>query len=249
MMTTEAGRNFYEHAVRAIEEANEAYVAAAGASGALSGQLRVCSAVAFARLHIIPYLADFLAEHPALEIDLLMDDRNVDLVGERVDLALRLGPSGASPSTAYKIGECRRLGLGAPSYFQRLGEPRAPSDLIGRQAIILDQPGHTGGWTFRQGATEISIAVDGRLHVTTGEGVRAAVLAELGFTVASEWLFAPELQNGGVRQALLGWTLPSMDLWAVFPAGRLANAKARAFAAFVEARMRAPMTAGNSLHS
>jgi DNA-binding transcriptional LysR family regulator len=93
VVPTEAGRIFYERAKRMIEEANEAVVAARGKASGLSGKLRVSTAICFGRLHLIPNLSAFLDEHPDLDIDLVLDDRNVDLVNEGIDVALRMGAS------------------------------------------------------------------------------------------------------------------------------------------------------------
>ncbi len=92
-------------------------------------------------------------------------------------------------------------------------------------------------WSFTQDGTEISVAVHGRVRVSAAEGLRAAVLADIGLTVTSDWMFAPELASGAVRRLLQAWTLPNIDLWAVFPTGRMASAKARRFADFVQAAM------------
>jgi DNA-binding transcriptional LysR family regulator len=81
------------------------------------------------------------------------------------------------------------------------------------------------------------VSLAGRLRVSAAEGVRTAVLAGMGLAVASEWMFAPELASGQVRRAMRDWSLPAMDLWALFPSGRKASAKARAFVAFVEATL------------
>jgi DNA-binding transcriptional LysR family regulator len=78
------------------------------------------------------------------------------------------------------------------------------------------------------------VAVSGRVKVNAAEGVRAAVLADMGIAIASEWMFGPELENGSVKRVLTEWALPPMDLWAMYPTGRMASAKARAFVAFVE---------------
>src|SRR5437867_3869729 len=101
---TEAGRNFYQRARRAIEEADEAELVARGAAASLSGRLRICAPVTFARLHVMPRLALFLAEHPALEVDVLLSDANKDLIGEGIDVALRLGQLADSSFTARRIG-------------------------------------------------------------------------------------------------------------------------------------------------
>ncbi|MBN9509938.1 MAG: LysR family transcriptional regulator [Alphaproteobacteria bacterium] len=234
---TESGQGFYEHAKRAIEEAEEAELAARGAGAALSGRLRICAAVTFARLHVMPHLPAFLDQHPALDIDVVLDDRNVDVIEAGIDVALRMGSLIDSSLTARRVGQGRRLVLGTPSYFAKAGEPRTPGDLAAHQAVIYDQRGGGSGWTFRRGAAEVAIAMKGRVRATAAEGVREAVLADLGLTVGSEWMFAPELHSGRVRTVLDDWTLPPIDLWTVFPTGRQATAKARAFAAFIEARL------------
>ena len=234
---TESGQSFYEHAKRAIEEADEADLAARGAGAALSGRLRVSAAVTFARLHVMPHLAAFLEKHPSLDVDVVLDDRNVDLVEAGVDIALRMGSLSDSSLTARKIGQSRRLVLATPSYFAKRGEPGSPTDLVSHQAVIYDQPGGGAAWTFRRGSAETAITLKGRVRVTAAEGVREAVFSDLGFTVSSEWMFAPELHSGRVRAALEDWSLPAIDLWTVFPTGRQASAKARAFATFIEDRL------------
>jgi DNA-binding transcriptional LysR family regulator len=231
---TEAGRNFYERAKRAIEEAEEAELAARGAGATLSGRLRISAAVTFARINVIPRLPVFLSEHPALDIDVVLDDRNIDLVEEGVDVALRMGELADSALTARKIGQSPRRVIGSPAYFDAMGVPQTPADLAKHQAVVYEQRGGGTEWTFRRGIAETSVTVDGRVRVSAAEGVREGVFAGLGLVIASEWMFAPELKSGAVISVLDDWLLPPIDLWAVFPTGRQASAKARAFASFIE---------------
>ena len=231
---TEAGQNFYERAKRAIEEVDEAELAARGANASLSGALRISATVTFSRLHVVPRLAAFLAQHPALELEVILDDRNIDLIEAGVDVALRMGSLDDSTLVARKIGECPRRVLGTPAYFEEYGEPKSPADLTAHQAVVYDTRGGGTVWTFRKGNIETSITVNGRVRITAAEGVREAVFSGLGLAVASEWMFAPELKRGIVKPVLQDWTLPPIELWAVFPTGRRASAKARAFVAFIE---------------
>ncbi len=230
---TEAGLAFFERAKRAIEEADEADNAARGAASGLTGNLRICAAVTFGRIHIVPYLGPFLDQNPDLNIDLLLDDRNLNLVEEGVDIALRMGALSDSGLTARKIAECRRVVLGTPAYFEKHGEPTCPSDLCKHQAVVYALGGGAN-WQFRNASEEQSVIINGRIRVSAAEGLREAVLAHLGLTMASEWMFAPELASGAVREVMKGWTLPNQDLWAVFPTGRMASAKARAFVEYVQ---------------
>lgn len=229
---TDAGVRFYERARSAIREAEEAELEARGAGAGLAGRLRVSAATTFARLLIIPRLPEFLARHPAIEIDVLLDDRVIDLVSEGVDLALRMGELTDSAAIARRIARGRRSVLATPAYLARAGTPLAPADLATHEAIVYSQLG--ASWTFRRNGTEASVAVRGRVRLSAAEGIRAAVLADMGLTVNSDWMFAPEIESGAVRRVLEDWELPPIDLWAVFPTGRLASAKARAFADYVE---------------
>ncbi|KAB0483156.1 DNA-binding transcriptional regulator, LysR family [Pseudomonas reinekei] len=230
---TEAGLAFFERAKRALEEADEADNAARGAAGGLTGNLRICAAVTFGRMHIVPHLGPFLEQNPALNIDLMLDDRNVNLVEEGVDIALRMGTLSDSGLTARKISECRRVVLGTPAYFEKYGEPTCPADLSKHQAIVYTLGGHAN-WLFQKAGEEQSVTINGRIRISAAEGVRAAVLSHQGLTMASEWMFAPELASGAVREVMSEWTLPNQDLWAVFPTGRMASAKARAFVEYVQ---------------
>ncbi|HEX3367544.1 LysR family transcriptional regulator [Phenylobacterium sp.] len=234
LVPTEAGRTFYERARRTIEEANEAVTAARGSASALTGKLRVSTSVCFGRIYVIPKLSGFLAEHPDLELELVLDDRQVDLVNEGIDVAMRMGPMPDSNMTARRIAQGRRVVVATPAYLQRHGVPTSPSELSRHQAIINSRVPGFDTWTFRKGAQEVSVVLQGRLKVTAAEGLREAVKCSLGLTVASEWNFSPELKSGEVVEVLEDWALPITNLSAVYPTGRLASTKARAFASFVE---------------
>ncbi len=230
---TEAGQRFYERAKTAIREADEAELAARGAGAGLSGGLRISAATTFARLHVVPLLPRFLEEHPELEVDVILDDRVIDLVAEGVDVSLRMGALPDSSALARKLATGARSVLATPAYLARKGEPHSPADLAGHEAVIYSQLPNV--WSFTRDGSEASVTVRGRVRVSAAEGLRAAVLADIGLTIASDWMFGPELATGAVRRVLTGWTLPPLDLWAVFPGGRMASAKARAFTRFVEA--------------
>jgi DNA-binding transcriptional LysR family regulator len=234
---TEAGQNFYEHAKRAIEQADKAELAVRAATGNLSGRLRVHATVAFGLLHVIPRMPSFLAQHPALDVDVVLDDRNIDLVEAGIDIGLRVGRLSNSTLIVRKFGQCQRRVVGTPSYFEAAGVPRDPSDLLTHQVITYDQPLGGVEWTFRQGDVEASVSVGGRIHLNTAVGVRECVLADLGVAIASEWMFAPELKAKTVNPVLVDWSLPLVELWAILPTGRQASAKARAFLTFIRKQM------------
>lgn len=235
---TEAGQRFYERALRALDEADEADLAARGAGRGLTGRLRISAATTFARLHIVPRLPTFLAEHPDLDVEFIMDDRVIDMVEEGVDMSIRLGELPDSSATARKLATNRRSLVATPGYLARAGVPKTPDQVTGHQTIVY--PLHNPrNWKFSHAKEgEASVSMGGRLRVSAAEGLRAAVLADMGLAVASDWMFTRELASGAVVRVLEDWSLPPIDLWAIFPTGRLASAKARSFADFVADALR-----------
>lgn len=231
---TEPGLAYYQGAQRALQAAAEADASARSASLSLCGRLLVSAPVTFARLHVIPHLPQFLQQYPQLQLDILLDDRNIDLLEGGVDVALRLGALSDSDMTARRIGRSPLVVAATPAYLAAQGEPQHPSELGERAAILYNRPDNGTAYLFQRDGEQEAVALRGRMRVSAAEGVRAAVLSHMGLTVASEWMFAPELVSGQVRRVLADWTLPEVDLWAVFSAGRKASAKARAFADFVE---------------
>ncbi len=242
---TDAGLRFYERARTAIHEADEAELEARGAGAGLTGQLRISAATTFARLLVVPQLPKFLARHPDLAVDIVLDDRVIDLVSEGIDVALRMGQLSDSSAVARRLARGRRSVIATPAYLERAGVPAVPADLATHEAVVYSQIENS--WMFRKDGTETSVAIRGRVRASAAEGIRAAVLADIGLTVNSDWMFAPELESGAVVRVLTDWDLPPIDLWAVFPTGRLASAKARTFADFVETAIRIPGSPGQSL--
>jgi len=231
---TEAGMAFYERALRAITETNEAEAAAHGAAAKLEGRLRILAPVTFTRLHVIPKLGEFLDAHPRLRLELVMDDRMVDLLAENIDAGLRTGVLSDSALPARKLAQSDRLVVASPDYLARRGVPKNPADLLKHDAIVYGQGVGGQEWIFHRGTSEKSVNLKPRLMLSAAEGVREAVLNGQGFAISSRWMFAPEIASGAVVSVLQEWSLPPMDLWVIYPSGRLSTAKARAFVQWFE---------------
>ncbi|MCY1167451.1 LysR family transcriptional regulator [Sphingomonas echinoides] len=226
---SEAGQAFYERARRTLTEADEADSAARGEGARLEGRLRVCASVTFARLHIVPKLGAFIDAHPNLSVDLVMDDRYIDLLEENIDVALRAGELSNSSLTARKLATCERYVVASPAYLERMGTPATPIDLLAHTAIVYTQGLVAEEWRFRRDTADTSVRIPTRLSFSAAEGVREAVIGGLGLAISSRWMMEPELASGTVVPVLTEWKLPSADLWSLHPSGRLPTAKARAF--------------------
>ena len=151
---TEAGIAFYERALRAITEAIEAEAAAKGSGAGLEGRLRIAAPVTFSRLHLVPKLNAFLGVHSKLQLELVMDDRSIDLVAENIDVAIHLGTLTDSSLKARKLAQRERLVVASPAYLARRGVPKTPADLNQHEAVVYSQRSGGEEWLFRRGTSE-----------------------------------------------------------------------------------------------
>jgi DNA-binding transcriptional LysR family regulator len=226
---TDAGRIFYDRAKAVLDAAEEAEAAAKGADAALSGRLRICAPVTFARLHIIPALPAFLTAHPGLDLDLILDDRRIDLVEEGIDVAIRAGPLADSNMVATHIAEGQRQVIGSRAFWDAQRDVLKPGDLETLPFIAYGDAPSGLDWIFaKDGKTEL-VRLSPRLRVSALEGLREAVFAGLGFAIVSEWSVRDAVANQLVQTRLPSYRLPAVDLWAIYPSGRHPAMRARVF--------------------
>src|SRR5215469_1514674 len=169
---TDAGSDFLARIEPLLAELDEAEYAVRG-TGELRGMLRIALGTNFGVREIIPRLAIFMSQNPALRIDLMMGDQRQDLVTEGVDVALRFGALPDSTATVRRILAWPRILAAAPSYLDKAGVPVAPADLP-QHAIILGPASLGGHWSFRRDDAVTALDVEGRLLARTSEGAIAA---------------------------------------------------------------------------
>src|ERR1700704_4543805 len=233
---TEAGRVFLERARQVLGDLDDAENAARGADS-LRGTLRVALSGAFGTREVIPCLPGFAARHPNLGIELLMSDRTEDLIAEGADMALRLGPLADSGFGARLLGKTPRLAVASPAYIARRGTPQTPADLAKHDCIL--GPGLSGrtGWSFTRSGRATSVTVEGPIKVASADGVVACAKAGLGIALASRWMCRAELKAGEVVAILSDFQLNWVELHAVYPGGRRASLKVRAFCDYFAAQL------------
>src|SRR5271165_7037678 len=220
---TDDGKQFYELARRALEAIAEAENAV--------GKRRTR---AFGRLHIVPRMPSFLELNTEVQIELAMSDSFVDLVGEGVDLAIRIGEIGDPNLIVRRIGDTRRVTVASGPYLARRGEPVHPTDLAKHDCIIYTRLATGDEWHFAGPEGEIVVPVQGRYHADNSEGVREGVLGGLGVAVIPIWLFNDdELSRGAVRIILRDFEPITLPIHAVYPSRRLVPTKVRAMIEFL----------------
>src|SRR5216683_5036775 len=224
---TEAGAEYLARVELALAALDEADHAARG-TGELRGVLRVATSSSFTVHALIPRLDDFLRRHPKLRLMLLINDQRQALISEGVDVAFRFGALADSNATARRLGSIQRVLVASPAYLRRAGRPKAPADLSSHAMVV--GPMGSDRWTFEKDGRQVSLRLEGRVVVSANEGAVAAAVAGLG--IASTGIIASrkELANRTLVRVLPDWQMGSVDVHAVFPAGRATKAAARALA-------------------
>lgn len=243
---TEAGSRYFEQARRLVGEIAEAEGAAREGEQQLSGWLRVASSVAYGRLKLLPLVKSFLAAHPAVKIDLRLDDGFVDLVEQGIDVAVRIGELADSSLVARRVGSTHRVLLASREYLRALPPglqaPRLPEDVLQHNCIVYSELNSAISWTFTAGpgapvavGTQVTLRAQGNLQTDSSEVIRASVLSGMGIGQAPTWLFEAELASGEVQRLLPDWPAPPLPIHLVSPPQRRQSAKVQAFAAHVAA--------------
>ncbi len=232
---TEAGVDYLMRVEAILEALEEADHAARGTSE-LRGHLRVALSASFGIREVIPRIGHFMAQHPALHIELLMSDERQDLIAEGVDVAIRFGALPDSTARSRLLGRSSRMLVAAPSYLTRAGRPTEPSDLSAHTFVIGPSSVASLGWVLRKEGREAVFRGEGRLVISVNEGATAAAVAGLGILTVGLWGCRSELAGGSLVQVLEDWKLDPVEIHAVFPPGRASRPAARALVDyFVEA--------------
>ncbi|MEX0922171.1 MAG: LysR family transcriptional regulator [Rhodovibrionaceae bacterium] len=235
---TEAGTAFYERCLDVVAAAQAAEATVQHLAEAPRGELRINAPMSFGQSHIAPALPDFLARYPELTVDLVLNDRLVDLVEEGFDVGVRIGPLDDSSLVARRLAPARRVLCAAPAYLARAGTPARPEDLRSHDCIAYSYQLSGRQWRFRHPELgERRVKVSGRLKGNNGDALVAAAAGGLGVVLSPTFIVTEELRSGALRVLLPDWQVyPRIDVNAVFPASRNLSLKVRVFVDFLAAR-------------
>ncbi len=233
---TEAGRALYDRA-RTLVADYEA--ATAGSPDApVRGLMRITAPVQFGRRHIAPIVTHFLDAHEDVEVELLLNDRNIDLIDEGVDVALRIGPLADSSLSVQLVGQVRRHWVASPAYLKRHGMPRLPADLV-RHEALLGTARSNSEWQFAGGRRGAPLRLTGRLRVDDVETRLEAARAGRGIAQLLSYQVADELASGRLLRLLEGWERPPLPVHLVTKGRAHRAPKIDAFLDFASMRLRA----------
>jgi DNA-binding transcriptional LysR family regulator len=236
---TDAGRDYLAACRQILEQVGEAERAAAGAYANVSGQLVIAAPIVFGRLHMVPVAAAFLEQHPDVDIQLRLGDRNVDLIEEHVDVALRIGPLPDSNLVATRVGAITRVVCASPDYLSRFGTPRSPDDLATHRCISFDGLDAATAWTFGgMDGGKRPVPVHSRLTVSTADAAIAAATLGLGLTRVLSYQVADAFRDGRLVRVLAACEPQAVPASLIYAGQGRLPMKTRAFIDFAVGPLR-----------
>jgi len=234
---TDAGRNFYQRAALILAELDEAEQSVALEHGELRGVIKLAAPLTFGLRHLSGAITEFLDAHPAIELNLDLNDRTINLIEEGFDLAVRIGELQDSTLVARRLGVARAVTCASRAYLDRHGEPMHPDELrrhIGLQYTNLGYRQHwrydtpDGGTLFAQPQI--------RIRANNGEALACAAVAGLGITTGPTFILGAYLKEGSLIRILKDYRRPAVGIYALYPPGRMLPRRIQVFSDFLAER-------------
>jgi DNA-binding transcriptional LysR family regulator len=228
---TEAGHSYYERARRILDDLQDADLAVSRHHAVPRGTLRINAPMAFGTIDMGRWLPGFLARYPELKVDLVCNDRYVDLIEEGFDVAVRLAHDLPDSSLmARKLATTNTMLVASPAYLARCGTPERPEDLAGHNCLTYTLVPRPNEWVLSSAdGVRTTVCVSGSLQSNTGIALRSAALAGVGIATTASFIVHDDLIRGDLVPVLSAYRMRHRDVYAVYPHNRHLSPKVRAF--------------------
>ncbi|MCU7835271.1 MAG: LysR family transcriptional regulator [gamma proteobacterium symbiont of Taylorina sp.] len=237
MNLTDTGRVFYHQSVRIWEDVLEAELATSQAHVNLKGRLKVALPSSFGLMHMGPAINDFLQAHPQIEFELDFNDREIDLIQEGFDLAIRIANLPDSSLIARRLAPIQTVMCASPSYLKKMGTPQQPNELITHQCLVYSLLHDFENWYLKdKHGKEIKIKIHPYLKASTGEFLRDSAVAGQGIILVPSFIAYKEIECGELIPLLKEYTPLQIDAYAIYPQTRHLSQRVRSFVDFLVKR-------------
>jgi DNA-binding transcriptional LysR family regulator len=237
---TDAGAAYVASCKHILELVDEAEAQASGEYSVPRGELTLSAPVVFGRLHVLPVVNDFLADFSEINVRMMLTDRNVNLIEEHIDMAVRVGDLPDSTMMATTVGSIRRVVIAGPAYLAAHGRPKTPGDLVEKHMCVSFSVLAAGAaWTFAQsGGQGKSVRPNARLSVNTAEAAIDAAIAGVGLTNVLSYQVAQHVREGKLKIVLQNYEPPPIPVHILHAGQGPLPLKMRRFLEFAAPRLR-----------
>lgn len=229
------GQSYYERCLEILRLVETTDQLAEAEQRQPGGLLRVTAPLSFGSEALMPALGDYLAMHPAVTVDAVLNDRTVDLVEEGFEAAIRVGRLRSTDLVARPLQPYGMLVCASPAYLRSQGRPRTPDDLLGHECLSFSL-GSRAPWRFAREGREWAVPVRGRLQVNSGQALRVAALHGMGIIRQPAALLREDVAAGRLVRLLPGYELPSQPMHIVYLQDRYRSPRLRSFVDFIAER-------------
>ncbi|MDB5775060.1 MAG: LysR family transcriptional regulator [Herbaspirillum sp.] len=230
---TNEGSAFLEQCQRILADLDEAEASVSARSAKANGHLLISAPAGFGRQHVAPLLPSFLSEHREVTLTLNLNDRMVDLIGEGIDVAVRIAELNDSNLVSVKLADNRRVIVAAPAYLRRYGIPETPQDLSDHNCLAISGENSQRGWTLRQNGRNLVIKPGGNMVCNDGEVLHDWALNGKGLAWRSMWEVGSAIEAGSLVTVLDRYAAPGNAIYAVFAQRRHLPLRIRALVDFL----------------
>ncbi|MDY7547971.1 LysR family transcriptional regulator [Glaciimonas sp. CA11.2] len=230
---TNEGEAFLEDCQRILSDLEDAESAVSERSAHASGHLLISAPAGFGRQHVAPLMPSFLTEHRDVTLTLNLNDRVVDLIGEGVDVAIRIASLSDSTLIGTKLADNKRVVVASPAYIKRHGKPQSLDDLAKHNCLAMSGDGSQRGWVFRQNGKVVTMKVAGNLFCNDGQVLHDWAISGKGLAWRSMWEVGTEIESGQLVTVMDEFAAPGNDIYAVFAQRRHLPLRIRAFVDFL----------------
>lgn len=231
---TDTGRAFYHQSVRIIEDVLEAELSASQAHGQLQGSLKVALPLSFGMMHVGPAINEFLQQHPTIEFDLDFNDREVDLIQEGFDLAIRIARLPDSSLIARRLAPINTVVCASPDYLERCGIPESPEDLAQHRCLVYNLLRDFETWHFQDSEGNVrSAKIQPYLKAGNGGYLRDAAIEGLGMVYVPTFIAYKAIEEGKLVPVLSQYHQAQIEAHAIYPPTRHLSQRVRAFVDFL----------------
>ena len=235
---TEAGREFHQRALQILADLNEAEQVVADTQCRISGKIRLALPLGLGTSQLAEPISQFMDDNPEIEIEIDLNDRQIDLIEENIDLAIRVGDLEDSSLIARKLASVHFAICASPAYLARFGEPQHPAELSAYEVLVYSNVAVGRQWFYQQDGKRVSPRMKYRLSANNGEFLAAVAKRGQGIVSGPLALLQDLIERGELVQILTGFSKQVTGMYAVYPPGRLVSQRVRVFSDALYAHFR-----------